>query len=51
MQGNVGLAVIMQNVSVDSAKTVMLEGILVINPRNFLERRENIERQLQPGRV
>jgi len=44
----VGLAVIMQNVSVDSAKTVMLEGILVINPRNFLERRENIERQLQP---
>jgi glycosyl transferase, family 25 len=26
----------------------MLDGILVINPKNFVERRQNIERQLQP---
>ena len=26
----------------------MLDGILVINPRNFVERRQSIERQLQP---
>lgn len=47
MYGDAGLA-IMQNVTVDSAGPSMLEGILVINPRSFVERRENIERQLRP---
>ncbi|ULA64998.1 MAG: hypothetical protein LZF86_190293 [Nitrospira sp.] len=38
----------MQNVSTDQARTTMLDGILVINPRNFVERRESMERQLRP---
>ncbi|MEQ1794649.1 MAG: glycosyltransferase family 25 protein [Nitrospira sp.] len=31
-----------------SEDTRLLDGILVINPRNFTERRQSIERQLQP---
>lgn len=38
----------MQKVFVDSDGTAMLDGILVINPKNFVERRESIERQLRP---
>ena len=30
-----------------SEKALPIDGILIINPRDFIERRQNIERQLQ----
>lgn len=38
----------MSNVDHHEDKPLPLDGILIINPRNFLDRRQSIERQLQP---
>lgn len=38
----------MSSVEPNHKDSALLDGILVINPRNFVERRQSVERQLQP---